>query len=84
MGLLLACTSSRPAAQPTAAELCAEHGVAVSVCDECDPELSADDSTPEWCEEHAMPEADCGSCKLASLSAANQCSDQAPVCGQAK
>lgn len=38
---------------------------------------------PEWCGEHARPEAECLPCKMESMSA-GQCSDQAPVCGEAK
>lgn len=51
------------ATAPTAADMCAEHGVLEAVCTLCNPALAVVfQSKGDWCAEHALPESFCPIC----------------------
>lgn len=77
--IALACSTSEPtgaASTPAPAnhaaagvkpgsheDWCVEHGVAESMCTQCNPALSAAfKATGDWCAEHSVPESQCRTC----------------------
>lgn len=57
--------ATRPLLQQTAmVDWCKEHGMAESICAQCNTSLAADfKAKGDWCNEHSVPESQCFACQ---------------------
>lgn len=74
----------RATAPLSAADFCAEHGVAEAVCTKCNPKLATIfQGNGDWCAEHGFPESFCRTChpERGGRPAADLTVDEAPMSG---